>query len=449
MFHQLKLRKQAKIDYQQARGTAHKSLLQKARHHLLQQQKAEQHVINAAQKEIKRLEAQQRQELEQVLTDYLVKERLTDVSGIGKARHADIVWRIYKGNLTDLQRAHQLPGIGQRTQGAINQWVRHYRKNFAKLLQENFPGKQQVILAYRNAVATQREKIDSAKKVSRTVQVKLDRIEPALNRLENVTVKDFYRVLKDPTASTPDLDHYIQGVFAEWEPIPDWFLKAISDAEVNWQPEEFMPKVDGKVSWQQKKNKQKETAVNLQPEKNKAEEMAASGSRPDLRTLLNKNRMAILLIGAFVVFCGCSCMFFVMIPKETDTDELPTQVSPAAITIEPSDTPTILPSAEATMTATPNREATATSPATETATVTPTETAVPQPQVRVIIGAANVRAEADGNAAIVDVVTADDVLPILDISEDGSWYLVELPEGGEGWIGSSVVEPIEDNEESP
>lgn len=135
MFAQAKLRQQARIDYQQARGTAHKQLLQAAAKNLQQQQQTQQRTIHTAQAKISQLQTTQSRLLKDAFLDHLVHERLTEIPGIGERRKAEILQKVYKGKLTDLRLAHLLPGIGDQTQAAINKWVNYYQQHLSQELQ--------------------------------------------------------------------------------------------------------------------------------------------------------------------------------------------------------------------------------------------------------------------------------------------------------------------------
>lgn len=422
MFKQSRLRQQAKIDYQQARGTAHKILLQQARGNLFQQKTTYEHAIQTARKETAGLQAARNQKLKEALVTYLVHERLTDIPGIGEVRKKDILQYVYKGQLTDLRMAHRLPGIGEQTQAAINQWIAYNQRNFSKLLQESFPGKQQVDSWYQQELRAKEQKIATAQERIIPVEKQLDVIRARLERLERITEKNFYAALQYPGTASPQLDEYIQGVFAEWEQVPDWFEDVLAQARAKTQITSYG---NGKT--------------------------AVLGASSDSMTYTRENQKLGYIIGAVaLILCSC-CAFFAYVAS------VPEGLTTATMT--PTVTETFVASVTATATAQPSATATATIRATATAspspsplptsTATATATAVPQPQIRVTVRAANVRVAPDTTAAIAGVVRQGDILPVLQINEDETWFLVELANGARGWIGSSVVTFITGSIESP
>jgi hypothetical protein len=47
--------------------------------------------------------------------------------------------------------------------------------------------------------------------------------------LSGVGPAEFRRRLLDPTQRDPGLDHYLTGVYAEWEPVPAWFQETVGE----------------------------------------------------------------------------------------------------------------------------------------------------------------------------------------------------------------------------
>lgn len=424
MFKQIKLRQQARIDYQQARGTAHKNILRTAFHNFEGQQKTCQQTIQNANKEIRRFQAQQHKALEKSLTDYLVEERLREVSGIGAVRQADILRLVYKGKLTDLYDAHQLPGIGEQTQISLNQWIQAYQNKFSDLLQEDFPGKRVINQSYQALIQGQKATIVEMEKKIQALQTKLDRIQMELEWLDSVSVQDFLRALNNPRQAKDDLDRYLQGVFAEWEPVPDWFRALLAVDPGLSQTGQLEGKDSAKVT-----------------------DIVGD-------TLLiwgNKREQRQLLVIAAIILCF-GCLYLSVSVLDNDNETAPVVMPTRTETAVPSATATLPPRATATLVSTATTRPSRTPGATPTTVMTKTEApqatalATPRIQVRVSVRAANVRAEPNTTAVVVGTARGEEVLLVLDVNEAESWFLVELPDGSQGWIGSSVVTVLEGTE---
>lgn len=72
------------------------------------------------------------------------------------------------------------------------------------------------------------------------------------------------------------------------------------------------------------------------------------------------------------------------------------------------------------------------------------ETAVPYGQERVQVnrGASNVRSGPGMDFPKMDVAPNEAIYVVLETSEDGAWYKIEVSPGREGWIGSSRVKKV-------
>ena len=46
--------------------------------------------------------------------------------------------------------------------------------------------------------------------------------------IKKIREKDFVVMLHNPEKSSPQVDRFIQGVFAEWEPMPMWLVDALA-----------------------------------------------------------------------------------------------------------------------------------------------------------------------------------------------------------------------------
>ncbi|MBL8161465.1 MAG: pre-peptidase C-terminal domain-containing protein [Anaerolineae bacterium] len=122
------------------------------------------------------------------------------------------------------------------------------------------------------------------------------------------------------------------------------------------------------------------------------------------------------------------------IPTVTEGAKVPTRqptntLTPTVATPTPTETPT--------NTATPTDTPTNTASPTPTHTPTNTATATPATPVAQALRALSVRLGPGSNYPIVASLEADQTLAIRGISEDGSWYQIELADGSLGWVTSA------------
>lgn len=217
------LKKLATHDYEQARGTAHRLLLEQAAWALLAQIADYQRKTDGAKKQMKRDIEQRDAELKQALVRWLVENHLQEVPGIGDRLKREVIHSIFKGNLDDLREAYLVLGIGQQKQQYINQWIKNYNAQIPYRLQQHFPGKLEIGRKYQQAIEEQVQLIEAAEKAQEDPRARLIPIDRELRWLKEIEAKHFIRAYLEPGLDREDLDRYQIGVFAEWETMPDWF----------------------------------------------------------------------------------------------------------------------------------------------------------------------------------------------------------------------------------
>lgn len=413
MFHGFQLRELAKQEYEQARGTAHKRLLHAAKNWLEREMRRLILKIDSTRRQKDVISQKYKQALEKALVQIIVHEHLQEVPGIGAQRKAQILQHVFRGQLSDLSRAYQLQGVGPQTQEALNAWAASYTRQLPTLLKENFAGRSAIDQQYQPEIEKVEQQLTRLLQQQKALHTKEARIDQEIKWLDAISWKDFYNALKNPAYPSPTLNLYVQGVFGEWEPMPDWFRDAIEGVE------------EVQSSPSQTKNI---------PEK-------------------QPNRFRRWLIGGCVVtsgvalFCVASTILLMLLTPGRNTHSLNTPTAPpiTVVVTAPPPTTTATPSPLPTETAVPTISVTIPPTATLTAT------AVPLLQVRIIVAAANLRDGPGTNFAVIGTLLENDRVELLEQTEDGTWYQVRLADGSLGWIGSSVGEieqaaPLESDE---
>lgn len=414
MLHWFQLRDLAKQEYEQARGTAHKRLLHVAKEW---HEREEQRLITsvASTHHQKNLINQKYSEaLEKVLVHVLVHEHLQEVPGIGPQRKAQILQHVFRGRLSDLSRAYQLQGVGQQTQQALNNWIVDYTQRLPVLLNQNFAGRAAIDQQYQPEVEKVEQQLASLVEQQKQVQAKITRIDQELKWLDAISQKDFYKALRSSEQTSPTLNRYVQGVFGEWETMPDWFRQALEGVE--------------DIS-----------RLSAQTEK-----LAPDKQSSDMNKWLVGGCLA---ISGVVLFCLVPFILLMLwVPEgEFEAHMTPTAPIVTVVVTEPPLAPSNTASPAPTETAVPTASMTPSPIATVTAT------AIPVTQVRIVAAAANLRDGPGTDFAILGTLTVNDRVELLEQTDDGFWYQVRLPDGSTGWIGSSVAEieqsnPLESDE---
>jgi hypothetical protein len=225
------LRRQAKQDYQRARGTAHQQMLDDARTRVRSQLKRKLRRHQQAEQTYNRQVQARDQALTRTLVRNLVEAELGSVPGIGPVLKSKIIDRVFRGRLNDLHGAYRLEGIGSRRQREISRWVCRVEGQLPQRIQEDFTGKAQIMAAYREDLAKRRCQLDAMQQRIAELQALDAQIDAVLEDLAAVTWEDFHKALSDPSCPSAAVQRYIVGVFAAWEPMPEWFQHAVSVEE--------------------------------------------------------------------------------------------------------------------------------------------------------------------------------------------------------------------------
>jgi len=221
---------QAKLDYAAARGTHHLSLLKQGARNVRSRLKAEQSQLNQHKAKLDQVEKDKQNGLRTALDWYIVNRHMDNVTGIGPNLQTSLI-TLFRSRITDLQYAQgRIQGIGNARQAAINGWIQYYLTQIPKMLEGDFPGKASVLKTYDPLIREVQGNIEPLQETIEHDQKRLKQIDDEIALLAKVTIKDFRNAYLAP-GENPYLDYYLNGVFSEWEPVPDWFKEMLSDEE--------------------------------------------------------------------------------------------------------------------------------------------------------------------------------------------------------------------------
>ena len=222
-------KRRAAQDYRNARGSVHRATFEQAANRLKKRLEASKQALDQHNRALHQVKNKRDAALNQALSRYIVEMYLTEIYGIGTALRNRILSRVFRNNLDDLRSASRLiNGIGEHKQRAINQWIYKYKRQFPTMLQTEFPGKTEVMQKYAAPIKKLETEIARVVAAQSAVQEVLKSVQVAIEQLSSVTEKDFYQALLAPDNVDPSLEHYRVGVFAPWEPAPEWFKLAIN-----------------------------------------------------------------------------------------------------------------------------------------------------------------------------------------------------------------------------
>ena len=226
------LRHQAKEDYRRARGTAQQQMLEESSILLQAQLKRAIETHREAEHAYKQAVLERDRELTEALVRYLVQTQLSQIPGIGPTLRAKIVRHVFRGRLSDLHSARRLEGIGSQRQYQISSWAHRVEAQLPRLLKEDFPGKSQILNVHREELDERRHQVVTIKQWVTKLQELQKQMDAALAGLTAVTWHDFHRALLESDDPPENIRRHMSGVFAAWEPMPDWFREALSLKEI-------------------------------------------------------------------------------------------------------------------------------------------------------------------------------------------------------------------------
>ncbi len=221
------LRLRARQDYLNARGTIHRQLLTEAMGEVEFEAKVCESQLQTARNRRSALQSQRDRELNEAYARFVVSRHFRDIYGIGPKLEQQILHTVFRGNLADLHRAHEISGVGWARQGAISQWVREYEAQKPAMVKEGFPGQKQISDRHDLGILAAEKQVDTLTVQLKKLRKREDTVRAGLDRLANVTEKDFVEAMRNPDNPSDRLTIYLSGAYDEWESMPDWFQKAV------------------------------------------------------------------------------------------------------------------------------------------------------------------------------------------------------------------------------
>lgn len=228
------LKRQAQFDYENARGTAHLRLLTQIRSRLQNMSGR----LNAQMSPIKSrlllLEQNKQASLRMTLERAIATEHLQEAPGIGPSLRQSLLTFAFRNSIKDLRYAqNRVPGIGPSRQATLNWWVDYYEQLIPQLLERDFTGKQQVVQAYEEKSKEPRAQLERLAQQQKGLEERFVVVNEKIHSLETVTVQDFYKALQNPAEANPKLEYYLRGIFAAWEPVPNWLKTLYAEVGIN------------------------------------------------------------------------------------------------------------------------------------------------------------------------------------------------------------------------
>jgi len=224
-----RLAKRAQHDYRSARGTQHLAQLQAVFPALRRDLGARQARVADLQRKFDRLHSEYMTALHKALSAHLIHERLTEIPGIGPTLSTRVAHYCFRGSLADLHYAYRVQGIGMRLQSLISAWVEERLSEFPRLLAGDFAGKVAVVQQYDERIGALRSSIEDERNALSKVESLYVKIKAAIDQFARVRPARFRRALWDKALVSRVPAWYITGLYAPWEPMPEWFKTVLTE----------------------------------------------------------------------------------------------------------------------------------------------------------------------------------------------------------------------------
>lgn len=218
-------------DYRMARGTMHQKQIRACLKVLDRDIRNTQMEKQKLENRIRKLNQKRSEKILKALSRHLVETRLTEVEGIGQILKERIINYCFDGTLGSLRRAYNLEGIGKKKAKAISKWISKLEREIPHLLKDDFPGKRNIITECENKERELKERQSEIQaRISHMNEIR-KKASAEKDRLGRVGIFHFIRSYQSNEDASGLVNHYLEGVYPEWEPMPLWFKILISEGQ--------------------------------------------------------------------------------------------------------------------------------------------------------------------------------------------------------------------------
>ncbi len=226
------LKRLAHIEYENARGTAQLKILLVAEKSLKIKLDRTNREIQTAKDSIDQIEKKRSIKLKEAIEREIVINHLTEVHGIGNVLANAIIRKVFRGHIADLRRSSMIvTGIGENKQKSINYWIVQYEKKIPIMLGSDFPGKKEIIANIQQEIIEIKNNIEVLISLRERLNPMIMKSQNVISQLKKVSEEDFILSFLSSSINNENLDSYQRGVFAVWEPVPDWFTDILKESQ--------------------------------------------------------------------------------------------------------------------------------------------------------------------------------------------------------------------------
>lgn len=226
------LRKQARIDYEQARGSSHQRILAEARKRIERRKKELEQRVDDLQRQLDELNVAYQAELKRELELHIINTRFQEVEGIGSSLRTRIFNTLHPTCFADLHYASTVPGVGEGRMTAIMSWINNYNQQMCQLLAKPFPGSDVIERRYSDRKSTLQVGREQTQKALVNTRQQITEIDHQLSWLKVISPNTYIDAARGNVNAQAQIERHIIGVFPEWKPIPTWFKEIIDGKDI-------------------------------------------------------------------------------------------------------------------------------------------------------------------------------------------------------------------------
>jgi hypothetical protein len=228
------LRKQALVDYQNARGTQHLRLLKPIRTKLEPKLTHINQQLTSLEKHRQALKDKRDMQLRKAFEQHILSILPGEIPGrVYQGIWDSFIKNTYQGNLTDLCNPKFWWGLDEKQQAAIIERVNYHLSHKDEEMKAGFSGKDEVQAKYDPIIDNLSYTINNLEQEQTRLNHLLNQANQEIQLLEQIQPKHFEIALLHPNVNAEYLEHYLKGAFAEWEDMPKWFKELIDEANRN------------------------------------------------------------------------------------------------------------------------------------------------------------------------------------------------------------------------
>jgi len=216
-------RNYGKYDYDSARGTHHKKIIETKYTKLKVDVDKTRNQLLSAQNTLKTIISEKDLKLEKRITTIIFENEFTNINGIGSVLRDRIRRQCFNGTLDSLRYASSVQGIGDEKRYDINQWISRTRQKLPQLLKGEFQGKQSINKEYTKKIQDANRIIDVLTNDFNPKNELRKTVALELVKLSKVKLSTFVASYNGDQEASQIVTEYLLGCFPEWRTMPLWF----------------------------------------------------------------------------------------------------------------------------------------------------------------------------------------------------------------------------------